>query len=77
MIFKIRGEARTLSAMLFTGAQRQPAIVTFEVKPEWTEVRIALGRFTGSDLTRLRAFAITAGAPAGTFAFEVDDVRIQ
>ena len=56
---------------------RQPAIVTFPVTPTWTEVRITLDRFNGADLAQLRGLAFTAGAPAGAFAFEIDDVRLQ
>ena len=79
LVFKVRGAPRTLSAMIFSGSatQRTPSIVSFEVKPEWTEVRIALGRFEGADFNRLRGLAFTAGLPAGPFAFEIDDVRIQ
>jgi imidazolonepropionase-like amidohydrolase len=77
--FKVRGDARALSAMLFSGAasQRMPAVVAFTATPEWTEVRLPLKGFGGADLSRLRGVAFTAGLPAGPFTFEIDDIRIE
>ena len=79
LVFQIRGEARELSAMLFSGSasNRLPAVVRFAVSPQWTEVRIPLDRFEGADPSRLRGMAITAGLPAGPFSFEIDDVMIE
>ena len=80
LVFQVRSPARTsLSAMLFSGAptNRQPSIVGFDVTPEWREVRIPLERFEGSDATRVRGLAFTAGQPAGPFAFDLDDIRIE
>jgi hypothetical protein len=77
--FKVRGDARPLSAMLFSGGvnQRMPAVTTFQATPEWTEVRLPLKGFGGADLTQLRGVAFTAGLPAGPFTFEIDDIRIE
>lgn len=77
--FKVRGDARTLCAMLFSGSvnQRMPAVTTFQATPEWTEVRLPLKGFGGADLSQLRGVAFTAGLPAGPFTFEIDDVRIE
>lgn len=77
LVFKVRGEARALSAMLFSGSTRQPAVVPFDVTPTWTELRIPLERFGAVDLAQVRAFAWTATAPAGPFAFDLDDVRLE
>ncbi len=78
-IFKVCGDARTLSAMLFSGSakQRIPALATFQATPGWSEVRLPLATFGGADLSQLRGLAFTAGLPAGTFTFEIDDVRIE
>jgi hypothetical protein len=77
--FKVRGDARPLSAMLFSGGvnQRMPAVTIFQATPEWTEVRLPLKGFGGADLTQLRGVAFTAGLPAGPFTFEIDDIRIE
>lgn len=79
LVFQVRGEPRTLSAMLFSGpaTQRMPAVVTFTVQAAWQEVRIPLARFEGADLKQLRGLAITAGLPAGPFTFDIDDVRLE
>jgi imidazolonepropionase-like amidohydrolase len=79
LIFKVRGDARTLSAMLFSGSasQRMPALVSFQATPEWSEVRLPLAAFGGADLSQLRGLAFTAGLPAGPFTFAIDDVRIE
>jgi imidazolonepropionase-like amidohydrolase len=79
LIFKVRGDKRSLSAMLFSGSanQRMPAFATFQATPEWTEVRLPLAGFGGADLAQVRALAFTAGLPAGPFTFEIDDVRIE
>jgi imidazolonepropionase-like amidohydrolase len=79
LVFKARGDGRTYSVMLFSGVQMQsmPSIKTFVAAAEWKEVRIALADFAGADLARVRGFAFTAGQPAGTFAFEIDDVEVK
>ena len=81
LVFKVRsvGDGRGMTAMWFSGApsNRQPSMVRFATTGEWTAVRIALDRFVGADPTRTRAIAITAGAPAGDFAFEIDDVGFE
>lgn len=77
--FKVRGDGRTYSAMLFSGAQLQsmPSIKPFVAGPEWTQIRISLSEFNGADLARVRGFAFTAGQPVGAFAFEIDDVEVK
>ncbi len=77
LIFKVRGDARTLSAMLFSGAasQRMPALASFQATPEWPEVRLPLAAFSDVDLSQLRGLAFTAGLPAGPFTFAIDDVK--
>ena len=79
LIFKVRGDARSFNALLFSGSadQRMPAYATFQATPEWTEVRLPLATFGGADLAQVRALAFTAGLPAGPFSFEIDDVRVE
>jgi imidazolonepropionase-like amidohydrolase len=79
LVFKVRGEGRPLTAMIFSGSatSRMPATVAFDTTTQWSEVRIELQRFDGADFTRLRGLAFTAGVPAGPFAFEIDDIRVE
>lgn len=78
-VFRVRGDGRNYSVMLFSGAQMQsmPSMKPFVAGPEWTEVRIPLNGFNGADLARVRAFAFTAGQPQGEFRFEIDDVEVK
>ena len=75
----VRGDGRTYSAMLFSGApdNAMPAVLPFVAGPGWTEVRLSLADFAGADLTRVRGIAWTAGTPAGAFEFALDDVAVE
>lgn len=79
LVFKARGDGRSYSVMLFSGAQMQsmPSMKPFVAGPEWKEVRLPLANFSGADLVRVRGFAFTAGQPIGAFAFEIDDVEVK
>ncbi len=79
LVFRVRGDGRTYSAMLFSGAPdaAMPAVQAFVAGPEWTQVRLSLADFAGADLTRVRGIAWTAGVPAGAFEFALDDVAVE
>ena len=79
LVFRVRGDGRSYSAMLFSGVQIQsmPSIKPFVAGPEWSEIRIPLDGFTGGDLSRVRGLAFTAGQPQGAFAFQIDDVELK
>ena len=79
LVFKVRGEARQGLAMIFSGpaSNGRPAMLPFQITPQWTEVRLPLASFQGADLAQLRGLAITVGLPAGAFGFDLDDVSIQ
>jgi imidazolonepropionase-like amidohydrolase len=79
LLFQVRGDARQADAQLFSGVEipRTPPAVRFDITAQWTTIRIELERFAGADRGRLRALALTAGLPAGTFTFEIDDVRFE
>lgn len=79
LVFHVRGDGRTYNAMLFSGpsAQGMPSLRSFAAGPDWAEVRIPLADFAGADPKLLRAIAFTAGAPAGTFAFRIDQVELR
>jgi imidazolonepropionase-like amidohydrolase len=79
LVLKVRGDGRSYSAMLFSGASAQgmPSVQTFVAGPEWTEVRLALSAFQGGDLTQVRGIAFTAGQPHGAFELLLDDVELR
>lgn len=79
LVFRVRGDGRRYSAMLFSGVQMQsmPSVQPFVAGPEWTEVRIPLAGFNGADLSRVRGIAFTAGQPVGAFAFQIDSVELK
>lgn len=79
LVFHVRGDGRTYNAMVFSGASAQgmPSTQTFFAGESWTEVRLPLDDFGGADFTRLRGLAFTAGHPAGTFEFRIDQVEIR
>jgi imidazolonepropionase-like amidohydrolase len=79
LVFRVRGDGRSYSAMLFSGVQMQsmPSVRPFTAGPEWTEVRIPLADFNGADLSRVRGLAFTAGQPVGAFAFQIDSVELK
>ncbi|NYZ61784.1 CIA30 family protein [Luteimonas deserti] len=78
LVFRVRGDGRTYSAMLFSGPADNalPAVLPFVAGPDWTEVRLPLADFRGADLGRVRGIAWTAGTP-GAFEFALDDVALD
>lgn len=79
LVFRVRGDGRNYSVMLFSGRQMQsmPSMKPFAAGPEWTEIRIPLADFAGADLARVRGIAFTAGQPQGAYAFEIDEVKVE
>lgn len=79
LVFQVRGDGRSYSAMLFSGPSMQsvPSTLAFQAGPEWAEVRLALADFPGADLSQLRGIAFTAGQPAGSFEFFLDRVELR
>ncbi len=77
--FQARGDGREYSVMLLSGADARaaPATVQRRIGPQWTELRLPLADFAGADLARLRAVGIAAGAPAGRFELDIDEVEIR
>lgn len=77
--FRARGDGRTYSVGLFgavAGAGAPPS-VRFAAPPEWTEVEIPLEQFPAAEPGIIAGLAFVAEAPAGGFAFEIDDVEIR
>lgn len=79
LVFHARGDGRELAVVLFSGSQMaaEPPRVMIRPGKDWREFRVPLTGFPGSDLAQLRAIAITAGLPAGTYEFDIDSVEIR
>ncbi|MEO8742537.1 MAG: CIA30 family protein [Lysobacteraceae bacterium] len=78
LVFRVKGDGRRYEAMLFTAANpRMPSMQTFVAGKDWSEVALDLSGFQGADLSHVTALAFTAGTPNGTFAFQIDDVRLR
>lgn len=78
LVFFLRGDGREVSVLMFSGAQGgAPVRRGVATTVEWTEHRLALADFAGADPARLRAIAITTGAPEGGFVFDLDQVEIR
>ena len=79
LVFQVRGDGRSYSAMLFSGASAQgmPSMQSFVAGPDWQEVRLPLSGFQGGDLSQLRGIAFTASQPHGRFEFFIDAVELR
>jgi imidazolonepropionase-like amidohydrolase len=79
LVFQVRGDGRSYSAMLFSGpsVQGMPSVQSFIAGPEWREVRLPLAAFQGGDLSQVRSIAFTAGQPHGAFEFRLDRVELR
>ncbi|MDR6993267.1 CIA30 family protein [Luteimonas sp. 3794] len=79
LVFRVRGDGRRYSALLFSGASpsAMPAMQRFDAGSNWTEVRLPLAGFAGADLSQVRGIAWTAGQTDGAFAFALDDVELR
>ncbi|MEM8997204.1 MAG: CIA30 family protein, partial [Acidobacteriota bacterium] len=76
--FRVRGDGRRYSAMLFSGAMDGiPPTRSFTAGDEWQVVRFELESFQRVEPGSVRGVAFTAGDPAGAFRFELDDVEIR
>ena len=79
LVFRVRGDGRSYSAMLFSGpsAQGMPSVQAFVAGADWQQVRLPLSGFAGGDLARVRGIAFTAGPPHGGFEFVLDQVELR
>jgi hypothetical protein len=79
LVFQARGDGREYTVMLFSGVAQQavPSMVGIQPGGQWQQIRLPLSGFVGSDLSHLRAIAITAGLPAGKFRIDIDSVEIR
>jgi imidazolonepropionase-like amidohydrolase len=79
IVFKVKGDGRDYNVMVFSGASAQgiPAVQRFKTSTLWQEMRLPLSKFVGADFSQLRGIAFTAGLPAGSFEFMIDDIELR
>jgi hypothetical protein len=77
--FMARGDGRRYLAMVISGLAVEgiPLMVDFEAGPEWKEVRLDIAKLGAADWKRVRAIGVGTMGPAGTFRFQIDDVRVE
>ena len=75
--FTVRGSEGEYRVMIFTTSTAgAPASQTFKVKEQWSEIRLALDDFKGVDSHNFIGLAIVSGPEAGTFKYQLDDVKL-
>ena len=77
VVFQAQGDGRTYQVMLFTGENPAPSVQTFPGSSEWREQRLQLNEFKGADLGHLRAIAIVASGPAGSYRLLIDEFEVR
>jgi imidazolonepropionase-like amidohydrolase len=76
--FWAKGDGQTYQVMIFS--QRlgyRPATQTFVAGPEWKQFTLTFASFGDLDGSDIMAIVWSAGPKTGTFAFELDNVRLQ
>jgi len=75
--FWTKGDGRTYRVLVFAqGHGMTPLLHDFVAPAEWTQRVVPWSAF-GVDGSDIMAVMFVAGAPAGTFSFQVDDVRLH
>lgn len=79
LVFRLRGDGRELAVLLFHGDGGRSPPISRRVPgaSEWTEQRVDLSELAGLDVSRLSGIGFVVSAPAGAFAFELDDVELR
>ncbi len=73
-----RGDGRTYSVMLFSGANpSMPALHPFVAGAAWQEIHVPLTSFAGGDPAHVAGIAFCAGGPTGKFDLVIDQVVIH
>ena len=76
--FWAKGDGQTYQVMVFS--QRlgyRPATQNFVAGPEWKQFTLTFASFGGLDGSDIMALVWCAGPKTGTFAFELDNVRLE
>jgi hypothetical protein len=76
--FWAKGDAKEYRVMLFAVSRgHMPAIKSFVVGPEWKQFTFPLSAFDGMDGSDLTGIFFGAGPEPGSFAFQIDEVRLN
>jgi imidazolonepropionase-like amidohydrolase len=77
LVFWTKGDGKPHRVLCFTeSGGRVPAVVPFMAGAEWSEVRIPLSQFHGSDGHDVQALLFDGGMTPGPFQFEIDEVKL-
>jgi hypothetical protein len=76
--FRAKGDGQTYQVMIFSKRLGyRPATQTFVAAPEWQQFTLTFASFGDLDGSDIMGIVWSAGPRTGTFAFELDDVRLQ
>jgi hypothetical protein len=76
--FWAKGDGQTYQIMLFSQhLGYRPATQTFTAGPEWKQFTLPFAGFGEIDGSDIMAFVWCGGPKTGTFAFELDSIRLQ
>jgi hypothetical protein len=76
--FWAKGDGKTYRVMFFTeSGGRMPAQQTFEAGPEWKRLSFPFSAFNGTDGHDISAILFVGGPAAGTFDFQIDEIKLD
>ncbi|OAI57808.1 hypothetical protein AYO47_07570 [Planctomyces sp. SCGC AG-212-M04] len=76
--FLAKGDGKTYRVMIFTETGgRIPSQQTFVAGKEWKQYEFSFSAFNGTDGHDLSAIVFVGGPAAGSFDFQIDDVRLK
>ena len=76
--FMATGDGQTYRVLIFTASGgRIPAQQTFTAGTEWKKITVPFSAFNGTDGHDISAVLFVGGPNAGTFKFQIDDVRLE
>ncbi len=76
--FFAKGDSQTYRVLVFTtSGGRIPAQQTFIAATDWKKISIPLSAFNGTDGHDISAILFVGGPTAGTFDFQIDEVRLK
>jgi hypothetical protein len=74
--FKVRGDGQRYQLALLSQGMTIPRSVPFAAGAEWAEVKVNLSDLQGVDPSAVTMIGFQAGPQAGTYRFEIADVRL-
>lgn len=74
--FKVRGDGASYALSMMSQGVRMPVSVPFKAETQWREVVLPFSSFKGIDAGAITMIAFNAGPAAGSYAFQIADVRL-